>query len=359
MNFREHNLSAMVDHFASGCKKEKLFGLELEHFVVDVKTKRTLPYFDGVEAILKKFALLYGEPVYSNSSPSHIIGINGQNAAITLEPAAQLEISIAPSSDVSKIRLVYDEFEKLLRPILEEHDCELICVGYHPKSKVDELPLIPKARYGFMDSYFKTVGTRGKYMMKGTAATQVSIDYESEADFIKKFRVANIIGPFLSKIFDNTEVFEGQPYEGKLARTYIWNDVDADRSMVVAGALDKPNFGFYDYAEYIYNTPPIFILENGQEKFTGPVPASEIFANRAMTQKDIEHVISMAFPDVRLKTNLELRTVDSVPIADAIRYTKLLGLIFYDQNNLDTLYEDSLDVGNIQVADLKERLMNS
>lgn len=359
MDYRDHNLSVMADYFASGCKKEKLFGLELEHFVVDASTCCSLPYDKGVEVLLERLQPLYGEPIFSTKEKGRIIGIMGKEAAITLEPAAQLEISIAPSSEIAEVERIYNEFIAILNPILEDMGCKLVYAGYHPKSKVDELPLIPKIRYDYMEKYFATAGTRGKYMMKGTAATQVSIDYSSEEDFSKKFRVANIIGPFLSMMYDNTHIFEGEPFTGKMARTYIWNDVDPARSMVAKGGLDKVPFGFYDYAEYVYDTPPIFIVENGKEKYTGSKPASEIFADRAITTEEVEHIIAMVFPDVRLKTSLELRTTDSVPFESAKAYMNLLNSIFYDEANLNAIYQATLDIGNRQVAALKEGLMKS
>jgi len=353
MSYTEHNISALSEYFASGCKKEKLLGLELEHFLVDTQTRNSLHYDKGVEKFLRRLQVIYGEPILSQG---HIIGIVGENATITLEPAAQLEISFAPSHKLVDVAQGYDEFIDITSPILDDMGCELVCAGYHPKSKVDELPLIPKKRYEYMDSYFKTTGTRGKNMMKGSAATQVSIDYENEADFSKKFRVANILGPLLSLICDNTAVYEGERFRGNMARTYIWNDVDPDRSMVVKGALDE-KFGFQEYAKYIYNTPAILIVENGEELYTGSKPISELYADRPMTTNDIEHVISMVFPDVRLTTHLEIRMADSIPIESSLAFMALLKGVFYDRSNLNELYQMTRNIRNHDVAAAKSELM--
>ena len=59
----------------------------------------------------------------------------------------------------------------------------MVTAGYQPASKVETLSLIPKERYRFMDRYFEKIGPYGRQMMRGTAATQVSIDYFSEEDF--------------------------------------------------------------------------------------------------------------------------------------------------------------------------------
>ncbi|MCL2422020.1 MAG: glutamate-cysteine ligase family protein, partial [Defluviitaleaceae bacterium] len=247
-------------------------------------------------------------------------------------------------------------FTAKLAPILDDMGCELVNVGYHPKSRIDELPLIPKERYKYMEAHFKTTGTKGKNMMKGSAASHVSLDYENEADFKRKFRVANILGPLLSFICDNTPVFEGEPFAGRMARTHIWNDVDPARSMVVRDALDS-DFGFREYAKYIYDLPPVLLIEGDKTTFTGTRLVSEIFADRKMTNEDMTHVSSMAFPDVRLKSHVEIRMADSMPIGQALAYVALLKGIFYDSTNLDRLYEMTIDVKNSHVTEAKAALM--
>lgn len=356
MDKRQKNVSAIADYFASGCKKEQLIGLELEHFVVDKQSRRSLPYEKGAEQILKRLQPLYGEAVYSKG---RIIGILREGSAITLEPAAQLEISIGPvvKNNLAKVSQIYNEFTSLLLPILAEMDCELVCAGYHPKSKIDELPMIPKQRYEYMASYLKDSGTHGLNMMKGSAATQVSIDYESEEDFLKKFRVANILGPILAFVCDNTSVFEGEPYRGRMLRTHIWNNVDPQRSMQVKNALDKGHFGFYDYAEYIYDVAPILMMKGEEAVYSGQKTVAELFADWDMSREDIEHVIGMVFPDVRLKTQLEIRNADSMPIELSLAYMSLISGLFYDDANLDMLYQKTRGLRNNDVAEAKSALM--
>lgn len=344
---KKPDISELVKYFESGCKEEKLLGLELEHFVIDKKTGHSIPYSNspgragGIEQLLTQLQPLYGEPILSDSG--RIIGITGEESAITLEPAAQLEISIAPKSDIAEISAVYEKFIGIISPVLTELGWELKCTGYHPLSKIDEMPLIPKSRYEHMYSHFAKVGTRGKYMMKGSAATQINIDYTSELDFIKKFRVANILGPIFAFVCDNSSTFEGKPYDKHMVRTYIWDDVDRMRSGIPPGALDC-EYGFLDYAKYIHDMPEIYTPDDED----------------SLTDEDmIEHVLSMVFPDVRLKTRLELRMADSMPIGSALDFVKLVSDIFYNEDRLDVLYDKTLGIGNQDVEEAKTALIEN
>lgn len=334
MNEKKPSVAELIEYFESGCKNEKLLGLELEHFIVDKKTRRSLPYYGGVELLLTRLQPLYGEAIISDMG--NIIGVSNERANITLEPAAQFEISAAPSADLSEIKNIYDEFTNIVTPLLDEINCEFVCLGYHPKSIIDELPLIPKSRYNHMYSHFEKTGNCGKNMMKGSAAAQVNIDYSSEADFKKKFRVSCVMGPLIAFICDNTPIFEGKPYDGNMARTYIWNNVDPARSGIPPGALDM-DYGFGDYAEYIYNMPDIYVPENESEY--------------------MEHCLSMVFPDVRLKTRLELRMADSMPIDAAMDFMKLLSAMFYNEQRLNDFYKMTEHIKNSDVDEAKASLM--
>ncbi|MCL2199026.1 MAG: glutamate-cysteine ligase family protein [Defluviitaleaceae bacterium] len=317
------NLAALVEYFESGCKKEELLGVELEHFVINKETRKSLAYENGLEIILQRLQPLYGEAIMSEG---RIIGITGSNADITLEPAAQMEISIHPSPFITEIRDIYNHFTTTLAPILEEMDCELFCAGYHPVSKAADMPLIPKKRYEYMDEHFKSTGTHGLYMMRGTASAQVNIDYKSEDDFRIKYRIACLLTPVLSFLFDRSKVFEGAPYDKKALRDFIWKNVDPARVLPPKNSL---NMSFTDYAKYIYDMPPIFILRENEAVYTGNKPNREIFADKLLTLEDIEHITSMAFPHVRLKNRIELRMADSMPIEQTLMFTALVRDIFY------------------------------
>jgi len=350
LHYAERNICAMADYFASGCKADKLLGLELEHFVVDAATLAAIPYENGVERLLLNMASQCGG--VPNFVDGRILGLQFDDAYISLEPAAQVEISVRPVGNIAEIAKIYDAFVKRISPILHEMGYALLCMGYQPVSSATVIPLIPYKRYEFMDGYFSSTGGCGVNMMRGSAATQVSIDYKNETDFSKKFRVANILGLLFSLACDNADSFEGRAK--RLIRTYIWNDVDPARSGVAHAALDG-DFGFYDYARYVYGVPPIFL---GGE-YTGRTPASEIFAHRAMTPEEIEHLTSMVFTDVRLKTCMEIRMADSMPISAALAYTDMLKNIFYDEARLAELHEKTRRLKNCDVQKAKAALLKN
>jgi len=355
MGFYNENLEKITKFFRNGSKQQQYLGLELEHFIVNKETGRSLPYHDGALRLLNKLAGPYGSPIYSDK---HLIGITRPSAHLTLEPAGQFEISIGPFETLSQIQSAYAFFTDMAAPILDKMNAKLVNFGYHPHSTIDELELLPKPRYRFMDHHFKSTGTHGVHMMKGSGATQVSIDYRDEADFVQKFRLANLLGPLFAFICDNSPQFMGQPYRKRMLRTHIWNNVDPARQGVADNTFDE-NFGFETYAQYIYNRPSILKIDqvNGDAHYTGTVRVSELYDDHEITDAEIQHIASMVFPDVALKSHIEIRMADSMPFELALGYAAMIQTIFYQDAMFDYFYKPLNKLSTPDIITAKNELM--
>ncbi len=347
IEFENVNVNKIAQFISSGEKKllKKNVGVECEHFIVD-KNGEAVSFYgeNGVETILQKLSVYYPEKTFSKKS---LVGLTDGVVYITLEPAAQIEVSIIPLDDLNKIHSIYLDFRNKIIPILDEYGYKLINSAYQPKSKVDELELIPKERYSFMDSYFISKGYKARYMMRGSASVQVNIDYTDENDFSQKFRLANLLSPLFYLVTDNADVFENQQYNAPSLRSYIWENVDASR----CGVLDFESY--FDYARWIYNTEPIFIQQNGQDIYCDRLTNKEIFKTKELSLDDIKHIMSMVFPNVRVKQFIEIRPGDSMPADLMISYSALIKGLFY---NADALKELNEMWANITADDIEEQI---
>ncbi len=343
MNY-ERQIEEIVNYFKSHEKNEEDYriGVEFEHFVIYKDSLKTVSYYGqgGVEETLRELIEIGYE---AQGEGEHVLGVSKEKKHVTLEPGSQLELSIDADISIEEIEEEYIEFMEDLLPILEKKGQELIAVGYHPETKIDEITLLPKQRYDYMFNYFKTKGSHAHNMMKGTSALQVSLDFSSEEDYNKKFRVSNALSPVLYAMFENAYYFEGEITDKHNLRCHIWINCDLDRSGVVRGGLDK-DFGYRDYAEYILNKPPIFIYEDGQEVYTENKLVRELFDPEDYTVDELEHMLTMFFPDVRTKKFVEIRMMDSLPYPLNFSVVAMLKGLLYNQDNLDQLDEYTKDI---------------
>lgn len=257
---RESNINAIVSYFESGIKAfggPGELGIELEQIIVhDDLSPVSYSGEHGVAWVLRQLAADY--PRTTTDEHGDLLGVARPSEAVTIEPAAQIELSAGPFADLATARDTFEGFAQRLSDVLEPAGEKALAIGYHPSATARSLELIPKRRYQFMDLYLGERDIYGPCMMRGSASTQVSIDYTSTADCLRKLRLAFALVPMLSLMCDNAPVFEGKPREHQLVRTDIWQHVDNDRCGLVPDVLD-PSFDLRRYAEYILDTVAILI----------------------------------------------------------------------------------------------------
>ncbi len=193
-----------------------------------------------------------------------------------------------------------------------------------------------------MQMYLKTKGKLAHNMMKGTSSTQLSIDYSSEQDYIKKNRVINFLAPIVYCIFDNAPFFEGASHEKRSVRSIIWDNCDPDRCGA-PGEVFTDKFGYKAYAQYILNTPAILFKKDNTLTTTGNKKIREIFDPETFSREELDYLLTMVFPDSRTKTYIEIRMGDSMPYPYSIGYAAFWKGLLYNAKNLNTLFTQAIE----------------
>lgn len=316
----------LVQFFRSGERRDsgvQLLGLEVEHFMV-AKDGTPMGYqathrHIGARNVLDMLSATFPKRVHSKAGD--ILEVHGELGSVSLEPAAQLELSLAPYPKVTQVEQGYASFRTTVDPYLEDRGFSLDTSGYHPTRCAEELEIIPKDRYFYMSSYFAKIQSNGELMMRATAATQVSLDFSTEADAVRKMRLGSALAPMFAAIADNTHVFQRKPNGLPLRRFTLWREVDPLRCGTVPG-LFKHGFGYESYANWILSASPIY-----QDSTSG----------------EAAHMASMVWPDTRLKRHVEIRACDCMPTECIMGFVALIKGLFYSQGSMQAL-EDALGV---------------
>ncbi|MBQ9067626.1 MAG: glutamate--cysteine ligase [Eggerthellaceae bacterium] len=348
----------MTSFFENGCKTDRTLGFELEHVLLRKGSDAPVSYTEtgGVHDVLEKLAPRYRSASYDGND---IVGLSRCREAITIEPAGQLEISAGPFERVSEVQKAYEAFRADLDPILDELGLYTPYVGYNPSAKAKDLQVIPKRRYECMTKFLGAQAYSALCMMRCTTSLQISIDYTDEQDAATKLRVAQKATPILALICDNVSVFETEPVEGHLARTGVWLGMWQDRVGTIPGSLD-PTYGFADYADYIMTRQAILTPDENEEsgwRYVADQTFDEIYADKEMSDSELEHALSMVWPDARLKNFVEIRPADALPPALAYAYTALIKSIFYSDDALRILDQELVGADEAGIVDAKRALM--
>ena len=107
------------------------------------------------------------------------------------------------------------------------------------------------------------VGSLGLDMMLRTCTIQVNLDYSSEADMVKKFRVGLALQPVATALFANSPFTEGKPNGFKSFRSHIWEDTDPPRTGMLPFVFED-GFGYERYCDYALDVPMYFVFRDGK-----------------------------------------------------------------------------------------------
>lgn len=334
---KSNNRSIMMpltDYFQKGSKKRQTgqIGLEVEHFLISKKDGRPMPYHgpDGVGQLLESLKASYPQHYYEQGQ---LMGLESQDVLITLEPGCQLEISIACMADLDQILTIYLQALKPILKALSKTEYECCWAGGLPAVPADQVIRIDKKRYELMEHWFEKTGSRGKEMMKATAAVHVSVDYQDEADFIRKYRMANILHPLFAFLCSHTSLYAGKENPDVLLRDSIWQDTDPARCGIFPGLFDL-DFGFDRYAQAIQKMPLILMNDQGQFIDTQEKTCEEVAQIYGYEDPAIAHYLSMVFWNVRLKQFIEIRSADSMPAIYTQAYCALIKGLFYREESI-------------------------
>ena len=319
-------------------------GTEHEKFVYRTSDHRAPSYDEpgGIRDLLTGLTGFGWEPVLENGN---VIALRGKDGNVSLEPAGQFELSGAALKNLHQTCTEAARHLEQCKTVGERLGLGFLGVGMWPDKTRDELPRMPKGRYGIMLNYMPKVGTLGLDMMLRTCTIQVNLDYASEADMVKKFRVGLALQPVATALFANSPFTEGQPNGYKSFRSHIWEDTDPDRTGMLPFVFEE-GFGYERYCDYALDVPMYFVYRDGKyvdvagESFRafleGKLP--QLPGEKPRMTDWTDH-LSTAFPEVRLKSFLEMRG------ADGGRWSRICALpalwvgLLYDDEALDAAWD--------------------
>ena len=348
----------LVSYFERGSKppQDGRIGTEHEKFAYRRDDLRPLPYEGevGIRAILECLQRYGWEPVIEGGS---IIALTQDGQAVTLEPSGAVELSGAPVENLHQTCHEVNTHLAQVKEIGAELDIGFLGLGYHPKWRYEDMPVMPKGRYGIMRRYMPTRGTLGLDMMFRTCTVQVNLDYSSEADMVKKLQTSLRLQPIATALFAISPFKEGKPNGFLSYRSHVWTDTDPDRTGFLPFAFED-GMGFERYTDYVLDVPMYFVHREGYVDVAGRSFRDfldgklEELPGERPTMQDWEDHVSTAFPEVRVKQYLELRGADGGPWGRLCALPALWVGLLYDTSALDAAFEFCKDWSHEEVVAL-------
>lgn len=337
----------LAEYLAAGCKPrdEWRIGTEHEKFGYCQDTLQPLPYEGdrSVLAVLEGLRDKFGwTPI---SEGGNIIGLSKSGANISLEPGGQMELSGAPLRTIHETCDEVNQHLHEVRTVADGLGVKFIGLGSAPIWTYEQMSMMPKGRYKLMTAYMDRVGTMGKTMMYRTCTVQVNLDFASEADMVRKLRVALALQPVATALFANSAFLDGKPNGYKSWRSKVWRNLDPDRTGIPAFVFED-GFGFERWVEYALDVPMYFVYRNGtyidalgqsfRDFLKGELP---VLPGETPTLSDWADHLTTLFPEARIKKFIEMRGADGGPWRQLCALPAFWVGLMYDQSALDAAWD--------------------
>lgn len=336
----------LVRQLSKGCrpKADWRIGTEHEKFVYDLKTHKPVAYDGkpGIRQLLEGMQRFGWQPVREGEN---IIGLTQNGASLSLEPGGQFELSGAPLRTIHETCSEVNTHLEQTRAVANEIGVGVLGFGFAPSWSLAETPVMPKGRYKIMRDYMPKVGGYGLDMMFRTCTVQVNLDFESEADMVKKFRVGLALQPVTTALFANSPFREGRPSGFLSYRAQVWTDVDNARAGMLPWVFDD-GMSFERYVDYALDVPMYFLYRDGKYIDMAGKSFRKFLAREIPEVKHITPMMSdwadhltTIFPEVRLKSFLEMRGTDGGLWRRICGMPALWVGILYDDVALDAAWD--------------------
>jgi glutamate--cysteine ligase len=324
-------------------------GTEHEKFVYCTGDHHAPSYDEpgGIRDLLMALTEFGWEPVEEDGPAGRkVIAMKGADGAISLEPAGQLELSGAPLENLHETCAETGRHLQQVKAIGAKTGKGFLGLGLWPDKTRAELPVMPKGRYKIMLDHMPRVGTMGLDMMLRTCTIQVNLDYASEADMAHKFRTSLALQPLATALFANSPFLEGKPNGYLSYRSHIWSDTDPHRTGMLPFVFED-GFGYERYADYMLDVPMYFVYREGRYIDAAGLSFRDfldgnlsVLPGEKPTEADWEDHMSTAFPEVRLKSFLEMRGADGGPWNRICALPAFWVGLLYDQSALDAAWDE-------------------
>ena len=293
----------IIEYFKNGYKKKFSIGVENEKFLFDINSKSRANYkqVKNVLDFLKKFGWK------EISEDNNLIGLNNNKQSITLEPGNQIELSGGLCENVHQVCAESFKFQKQLDEACAYLGLETLSIGYDPITALQNSPNNPKKRYKVMTKEMPKKGKLSLEMMYQTCGTQINLDYSSEEDFTKKFKIISFLTPLTVALFSNSAVKQGDPTGYLSYRTKVWQNTS--RAGLPDFFLDEVTFE--KYTDFVLNFPLLFYYKNNEYNFPMGKTYKDLVSHEEANSENLELHLSTIFTELRLKKYIELRSLDA------------------------------------------------
>ena len=358
---KQQAIKLLKEKYLSNMKEDsELFvGVELEFPIVETNGNKTnIEVTKNLIRILANLSDFEVEKIDDNQNPIQLIHCSSKDRILFELSYNTIEFAFERARSINEVAKRFEDYLKIIQPILQENNHEIQGHGIHPLWKENDNSPVKIERYKMLMAFLAMNGTGMKthsYPSYGAfiCGNQVQLDVRRD-NYIRIINAFNKIEAAKAYLFSNSE-FSAEAWDTKIARDIFWEES--------LHGYYKENVGIYpmDYQseeEFFNNLAKTAIFtatRGGKSYYFKPIRVEDYLDQKEITaytadgnekiikpvKEDLKQHRSYQFQDLTARGTVEFRSVCTQPLETTFAPIAFELGLFVELEKLENFLEDS------------------
>ena len=358
---KQQAIKLLKEKYLSNMKEDsELFvGVELEFPIVETNGNKT-----NIEVTKNLFRTLANlsdfevEKIDDNQNPIQLIHCSSKDRILFELSYNTIEFAFERARSINEVAKRFEDYLKIIQPILQENKHEIQGHGIHPLWKENDNSPVKIERYKMLMAFLAMNGTGMKthsYPSYGAfiCGNQVQLDV-SRDNYLRIINAFNKIEAAKAFLFSNSE-FSAEAWDTKIARDIFWEESLHGYYKENVGIYPKDYQSEEEFFNNLARTAIFTATREGKSYYFKPIRVEDYLDQKEITaytaagnekvinpvKEDLKQHRSYQFQDLTARGTVEFRSVCTQPLETTFAPIAFELGLFVELEKLENYLEDS------------------
>ena len=358
---KQQAIKLLKEKYLSNMKEDsELFvGVELEFPIVETNGNKT-----NIEVTKNLFRTLANlsdfevEKIDDNQNPIQLVHCSSKDRILFELSYNTIEFAFERARSINDVAKRFEDYLKIIQPILQENNHEIQGHGIHPLWKENDNSPVKIERYKMLMAFLAMNGTGMKthsYPSYGAfiCGNQVQLDVRRD-NYIRIINAFNKIEAAKAYLFSNSE-FSAEAWDTKIARDIFWEESLHGYYEENVGIYPKDYQSEEEFFNNLAKTAIFTATRGGKSYYFKPIRVEDYLDQKEITaytadgnekiikpvKEDLKQHRSYQFQDLTARGTVEFRSVCTQPLETTVAPIAFELGLFVELEKLENYLEDS------------------
>lgn len=358
---KQQAIKLLKEKYLSNMKEDsELFvGVELEFPIVEINGNKT-----NIEVTKNLFRTLANlsdfevEKIDDDQNPIQLIHCSSKDRILFELSYNTIEFAFERARSINEVAKRFEDYLKIIQPILQENNHEIQGHGIHPLWKENDNSPVKIERYKMLMAFLAMNGTGMKthsYPSYGAfiCGNQVQLDVKRE-NYIRIINAFNKIEAAKAYLFSNSE-FSAEAWDTKIARDIFWEESLHGYYKENVGIYPKDYQSEEEFFNNLARTAIFTATREGKSYYFKPIRVEDYLDQKEIiaytadgnekiinpVKEDLKQHRSYQFQDLTARGTVEFRSVCTQPLETTFAPIAFELGLFVELEKLENFLEDS------------------